>query len=61
MAHKEGAAHPSTSTTYKIQQAQEIVMANWRVIIDEVTCSLQITTLCSSFVHTASGAAMFTL
>jgi transposase len=41
--HEEGAGHPSTSTTEaKIQQAQEMVLANQRVTIDQVACSLQI-------------------
>ena len=45
MMHKEAAGipSPSTSTTdKKIQQAREMVMVNQRVIIDEVTRSLQI-------------------
>ncbi|XP_014778885.1 histone-lysine N-methyltransferase SETMAR-like [Octopus bimaculoides] len=43
MTHKEGAGHPSTSTTDEyIQQACEMVTVNWRVIIDEVARSLQI-------------------
>ena len=41
--HEEGAGRPSTSTTdEKIQQAREMVLANRRVAIDEIACSLQI-------------------
>jgi len=43
VTHEEGAGRPSTSTTdEKIQQAREMVLANRRVAIDEVACSLQI-------------------
>ena len=43
MTHDEGAGRPSTSTIdEKIQQAREMVLANRRVAIDEVACSLQI-------------------
>ena len=43
MTHEEGAGRLSTSTTdEKIQQAQEMVLANRRVAINEVACSLQI-------------------
>ena len=43
VTHKEGAGRPSTSTTdEKIQQPREMVLANRRVAIDEVACSLQI-------------------
>jgi len=43
VTHEEGAGRPSTSTTdEKIQQAREMVLANLRVAIDEVACSLQI-------------------
>lgn len=41
--HQEGAGRPLTSTTdLKIQQAQEMILTNRRVKIDEVACSLQI-------------------
>ena len=39
VTHKEAAGRPSTSM---IQQAREMVLANWRVAIHEVVCSLQI-------------------
>jgi len=43
VTHEEEAGRPSTSTTdEKIQQAREMVLANRRVAIDEVVCSLQI-------------------
>ncbi|PNF22656.1 hypothetical protein B7P43_G07101 [Cryptotermes secundus] len=43
VTHEEGAARPSTSTTdEKNQQPREMVLANRRVTIDEVACSLQI-------------------
>ena len=43
VTHKEGAGRPSTSTTDEmIQQAREMVLANQRVAIDELACSLQI-------------------
>ena len=43
VTHEEGAGRPSTSTTDKmIQQAREMVLANRRVAIDELACSLQI-------------------
>ena len=43
VTHEEGAGRPLTSTTdEKIQQAREKVLANRRVAIDEVACSLQI-------------------
>jgi len=43
VTHEEGAGRPSTSTTdEKIQQAREMVLANRRVAIDDVACSLQI-------------------
>ena len=43
VTHEEGAGRPSTSTTdEKIQQARHMVMANRRVTIDDVGCSLQI-------------------
>ena len=43
MTHEHGAGRLSTSTTdEKIQQAREMVLANRRVAIDEVACSLQI-------------------
>jgi len=43
VTHEEGAGRPSTSTTgEKIQQARQMVLANRRVAIDEVACSLQI-------------------
>ena len=43
VTHEEGAGCPSTSTTDEmIQQAREMVLANWRVAISEVACSLQI-------------------
>jgi len=43
VTHKEGAGCPSTSTNDEmIQQAREMVLANRRVAIDEVACSLQI-------------------
>lgn len=41
MMYEEEARHLSTSTTYeKIQLAQEMLMANQQVIINEVACSL---------------------
>ena len=41
--HEEGAGSPSTSTTDEMtQQARKMVLANRRVAIDEVACSLQI-------------------
>ena len=43
VTQEEGAGRLSTSTTdEKIQQAREMVLANRRVAIDEVACSLQI-------------------
>ncbi|PNF32930.1 hypothetical protein B7P43_G01869 [Cryptotermes secundus] len=36
------AGRPSITTDEKIQQAREMVLANRRVAIDEVACSLQI-------------------
>jgi len=43
VTHEEGAECPTTSTTdVKIQQAREMVPENWRVAINEVACSLQI-------------------
>jgi hypothetical protein len=39
--HEEGAGHPSTTTDEKIQQTQEMVLANRQVTVDEVACSLQ--------------------
>lgn len=56
-------ARSSATTGERIQQSREMVVPNWRVIIDEVACSLQIriTALCSPVVHTGSGAAMSAL
>ena len=43
MTHEEGAGGPSISTTdEKIQQAREMALANRRVAINTVACSLQI-------------------
>ena len=43
VTHEETAGCPSTSTTdEKIQQAREMVLANRRVAIDKVACSLHI-------------------
>jgi len=43
VTHEEGAGRPSTSTIdEKTQQAREMVLANRRVAIYEVACSLQI-------------------
>jgi len=43
VTHEEEAGRPSTSTNdEKIQQARGMVLANRRVAIDEVACSLQI-------------------
>jgi hypothetical protein len=42
VTHEEGAGRPSTTTNEKIQQTREMVLANRRVTIDEVACSLQI-------------------
>lgn len=43
VTHEEEAGRPTTSTTdVKIQQAREMIMANRRVIIDEIAFSLQI-------------------
>jgi hypothetical protein len=43
VTHEEGAGQPSTSTTdEKTQQAREMVLGNWQVIIDEEVRSLQI-------------------
>ena len=41
--HAEGAGRPSTSTSEeKIEQAQQMILANRRITIDEVAQSLQI-------------------
>ena len=41
--HAEGAERPSTSTSEeKIEQAQQMILANRRITIDEVAQSLQI-------------------
>ncbi|XP_014774403.1 uncharacterized protein LOC106872065 [Octopus bimaculoides] len=41
--YEDGTGRPSSSTIFMhIQQAQEIVLANRRVILNEVTCSLKI-------------------
>ena len=43
VTHEEGAGRPSTSTNNEMnQQAREMVLANRRVAIDGVACSLQI-------------------
>ena len=43
VTHEEQAGRPSTSTAdEKIQQAREMVLANRRVAIDEIACSVQI-------------------
>jgi hypothetical protein len=43
MMQEEGAGGQSSSTTdEKIQQAQEVVLADWRVTVDEVACSSKI-------------------
>lgn len=54
VSHEEGAQSLSTpSTDENFQQFREVVMANWRVIIDELVCTMQnwVTTLCSSKAH----------
>lgn len=46
MTHGEGVERPSTAITDQIQQAQEMVIARRRVIIDEFPLHIRITVIC---------------